>query len=306
MGSFPSRAKQSSSNSSSSDVGELTLSDFKIYQVLGQGSSGEVILARQKRHGCFALKMITRKPNQTPQDLRMKIQKEIKILKSLDFNCPFFVKYFGSFPIAFGTALTLEFVSGGNLWSKLQLEGSFTESSARSYIAQVSCGLESLRGKRIVHRDLKLDNILVTIKNQIKITDFGLATILIDGHATTKACGARIIRPPQMFCGEPYTTAADWYALGIDLYELIVGKHPFITNCEDHPSLENCDRTCLAKSVLRGEILYPSSLSVTCKDLLDVLLSRHERSRPKSLRDVIHHSWFVGVDWEKLSVGRID
>lgn len=287
---------------------ELTLSDFKIVRVLGKGEYGEVVLARHKPDGLrVAIKIIRRWADEHPQESRQRIQQEIQVLKRLDPGCPFLIRYLGSFPVAFGTSIILEFVPGGNLQVKLknQSGGFMKESVAKFYVAEIACALESLGSMKIVHGDLKLDNILLTSAGHIKLTDFGLAGVLENGH-DSKPRGALFIRSPQIIRGEPYTIATDWYSMGVSLYEMVVGVDPFLKlKCRIHSDLRKCTNDCLRGQILRGKIEYPLRLSHHCRELIGLLMSRDEADRLQCLEDMVSHPWFSDLNWEELRAGRV-
>ncbi|KAG0145652.1 hypothetical protein CROQUDRAFT_107698 [Cronartium quercuum f. sp. fusiforme G11] len=134
------------------------------------------------------------------------------------------------------------------------------ESIAKFYVAEIACVLDSLSSIKIVHRKLKLDNILRTGDGHIKLTDFGLSTVLINGH-DSKPCGAPLIRSPQTIRGKPYTVATDWYALCMVMYQLVVGYDPFIKPGCQHSQHEQCTKECLHRKIVVAAGSYNMGLS---------------------------------------------
>ena len=122
----------------------------------------------------------------------------------------------------------MKFVEGGDLFRHLAKKGKFNEKVARFYAAQVLVALGYLHKKRIIYRDLKLENILLDRDGYILISDFGLSKILSQPEEQTNTLvGTAAYVAPEILKGNGYDKSVDWWALGILIYEMLHGKPPF-------------------------------------------------------------------------------
>ena len=163
-----------------------------------------------------------------------------------------------------------QFCSGGDLSQYLELEGSFSESKARGYIAEVICAIECLHSHNIIFRDLKPDNIVLDSQGHALLTDFGLSRRGIQDQfqGADSFCGSYAYLAPEMINKQGHGKAVDWYLIGVVLYELITGMPPFYDD----------DKETLFKNIKNNQVEFPPSdekrISSVCKDLLTRLLNK--------------------------------
>ena len=121
----------------------------------------------------------------------------------------------------------MPFIDGGELYSIFKVHKGFTETEAKFLAAQMIIGVGKLHDRGIVHRDLKLENVMLSSNGYIKIIDFGLARILASDEMATTNCGTAEYFAPEVLkrCG--YDHMVDYWAIGILIYEMIVGITPF-------------------------------------------------------------------------------
>jgi protein kinase X len=140
---------------------------------------------------------------------------------------------------------------------------------------------------------MKPENILLDSTGHIKLCDFGFAKRLIDKRTYT-LCGTPEYLAPEIIQGKGHGQEVDWWALGILIYEMLVGYPPFF---DEHPFR-------IYEKILEGKIEWPKVISSTAKDLIKKLLVRDVTRRLGSLKDgveeVKHHKWFRGVDWDAV------
>ncbi|EPY75518.1 microtubule-associated serine/threonine-protein kinase 3-like protein [Camelus ferus] len=224
---------------------------------------------------------------------------------------PFVVSMFCSFETKSHLFMVMECVEGGDCATLLKNIGALPVAMVRLYFAETVLALEYLHNYGIVHRDLKPDNLLTTSVGHIKLTDFGLSKIglmslttnLYEGHIEKDAqefldkqvCGTLEYIAPEVIlhqaCGKP----VDWWAMGIILYEFLVGCVPFFGD-----TLEE-----LFGQVISDEIVWPEgddALPPDAQDLTSNLLHQNplERLGTGSACEVKQHPFVTGLDWTGL------
>eukprot|EP00004_Rigifila_ramosa_P016164 TRINITY_DN3806_c0_g1_i3.p1 TRINITY_DN3806_c0_g1~~TRINITY_DN3806_c0_g1_i3.p1 ORF type:complete len:523 (-),score=121.83 TRINITY_DN3806_c0_g1_i3:156-1724(-) len=210
----------------------------------------------------------------------------------------------------------MEFLSGGDLCSLLKKWDCFYEEMARLYIAEAVVALEYLHSEGIVHRDLKPDNMLINHDGHIKLTDFGLSLIgLIEKRESSegldvmspaerleglisdmsnKAVGTPDYLAPEVVAGTQCGPDVDWWALGVILYEFLVGIPPFAGDTVE----------AIFDNILRREIEWPQEgLSPQARNLIDQLLQLDPKNRlghGGNVAAIRSHPFFAGLDWQNL------
>jgi RAC serine/threonine-protein kinase len=208
---------------------QLTPDDFYFYKVLGKGNYGKVMLATKKTEPdvYYAVKII-KKSCLIDEESLEHVLSENRVLQTLDH--PFLVKLYSSFQTKDRLYFVMEYVRGGELFFHLGREKRFTEERAMFYAAEILLALHYLHSKGIVYRDLKLENLLLDEKGHIKITDFGLCKegISTERDKTSTFCGTPEYLAPEILEEENYGKSVDWWALGVVLYEMLIGRVRFI------------------------------------------------------------------------------
>ncbi|GAA6005845.1 hypothetical protein JCM11491_004031 [Sporobolomyces phaffii] len=279
------------------DIG-LTLADFDMLDTLGTGTFGKVLLAR--------LRTSPSRPSQhQPLYFAMKILEKTTIVRLRQIEHvnserstlalvqhPFIVNMFCTFQDESNLYLLLEYVQGGELFSHLRRAGRFSADVTRFYIANLVLALEHLHQQNIIYRDLKPENLLIGADGHIKVTDFGFAKYVKD--RTWTLCGTPEYISPEIITATGHGAAADWWALGILLFELLAGYPPFYA---DHP-LE------IYEKILAGKFSVPPHIDPVARDLIRRLLTADLTKRLGNLsggaQDVKAHRWFEGVDWDAV------
>jgi len=186
----------------------------------------------------------------------------------------------------------MELVIGGEIFSHLRKSGRFSNETTRTYAAQIVLALQYLHDKDIVYRDLKPENLLLDEKGYIKITDFGFAKEVPD--RTWTLCGTPEYLAPECIQSKGHGKAADWWALGILVYEMLAGYPPFH---DDY-------HFGIYQKILLGKVEYPRHFDIQAKDMIRKLLQPDRSKRLGNLKggaeDVRKHKWFKGLDWDSL------
>ncbi|KAK7792488.1 hypothetical protein R5R35_011037 [Gryllus longicercus] len=179
--------------------------------------------------------------------------------------------------------LVLEYAGGGELFNKITSAGRFTESEARSIFSQITSAVKYMHGKKIIHRDIKAENVFFSTPTLVKLGDFGFSTELNSGydqHLTT-FCGSPPYAAPELFCDDSYLGApVDIWALGVLLYFMVSGQMPFKAQTV----------ASLKKYIIDGNYTMPSHLSEPCKILIGGILKRAPSDR-LTMMDIQNSDW---------------
>uniref|UniRef100_A0A8D0ACT1 non-specific serine/threonine protein kinase n=1 Tax=Sander lucioperca TaxID=283035 RepID=A0A8D0ACT1_SANLU len=283
--------------------------DFENIKLISNGAYGAVFLVRHKEtRQRFAMKKI----NKQNLILRNQIQQAFVERDILTFaENPFVVSMFCSFETRRHLCMVMEYVEGGDCATLLKHIGALPVDMAQMYFAETVLALEYLHNYGIVHRDLKPDNLLITSMGHIKLTDFGLSKIglmslttnLYEGHIEKdtrefldkQVCGTPEYIAPEVILRQGYGKPVDWWAMGVILYEFLVGCAPFFGDTPEE----------LFGQVISDEIIWPEedeALPQEAQDLITKLLRQNplERLGTGSAFEVKQHPFFTELDWNSL------
>lgn len=269
------------------------LEDFELLQQVGSGTFCVVRLCRYKKNGRVFVVKILRKKKICYLKQVVHVTQEVEILRTIEH--PFIVKLYCTFQDPDNLFMVLEFACGGELFSHMRHAGHLSDEATRFYISELVLVLQYLHSRRVAYRDLKPENILIDRQGHVKVTDFGFAKIIKDGTSTM--CGTPEYLAPEIIRGEPYDERVDWWALGILMYEMLVGYPPFFDDVHDNP-------LNIYTKILAGKIKFPVHIDQYAKDLIKRLLIPNPNERLGDLsggaEDVKRHRFFRGVDWDQL------
>ncbi|CAM0948730.1 unnamed protein product [Alopecurus aequalis] len=303
-----------------------SIEDFEIIKPISRGAFGRVFLAKKRVTGdLFAIKVL-KKADMIRKNAVESILAERDILISV--RNPFVVRFFYSFTCRENLYLVMEYLNGGDLYSLLRGLGCLDEDMARTYIAELVLALEYLHSLNVIHRDLKPDNLLISRDGHIKLTDFGLSKVglinstddlsgpdvssaLVGDHQQTHAeqraqkleqrqkqtaVGTPDYLAPEILLGMSHGPTADWWSVGVILFEILVGIPPF--NAE-HPQT-------IFDNIMNREIPWPQvpeELSFEAYDLIDKLLIENpvQRLGATGAGEVKAHPFFKGINWDMIA-----
>ncbi|TNV79189.1 hypothetical protein FGO68_gene10800 [Halteria grandinella] len=317
------------SNRRSKKVKRIGKDDFKIHKVIGKGSYGKVYLVerledeailastvhqidlshlssmsglqtiqqanlpqlKQPSGKFFAMKCM-KKSTLYQTDQVDTVRSERDILAQMDH--PFTVKLYYAFQTATKLYLIMEFVNGGELFYHLKREQRFSEDRVRFYAAECVLAIEHLHGLGIIYRDLKPENILLDSEGHIKITDFGLSKTgqIKEGSETYSFCGTPEYLAPEIIAGTGHTKSVDWWSLGLLIFEMVCGFHPFkIKNKSHYEKFKIIQDTS-------QEVQIPHYVSPQMKSLLQGLLQKDSINR-LTVDKIKTHEFFSSItDWD--------
>lgn len=264
--------------------------DLELKNTLGTGTFGRVVLARHRpTREYFALKVMP-----IAEVIRLKQVDHVKNEKDilLSVKHPFIVHLLWSDHNERFLYMLLEYVCGGELFTYLRNAGRFTVGTALFYAAEIVVALEYLHSLSLVYRDLKPENLLLDRQGHLKLTDFGFAKKLED--RTWTLCGTPEYLAPEIIQSKGHNKAVDWWALGILVYEMLVGYPPYF---DDQPF-------GIYEKILSGKIDWPKHVDPIARDLIKKLLVQDRTKRLGNMKngaqDVKNHRWFRNIDWDDV------
>eukprot|EP00123_Amoebidium_parasiticum_P011290 comp20628_c1_seq2/m.26684 comp20628_c1_seq2/g.26684 ORF comp20628_c1_seq2/g.26684 comp20628_c1_seq2/m.26684 type:complete len:416 (-) comp20628_c1_seq2:18-1265(-) len=276
--------------------------DFDLLKVLGQGGYGKVFLVRQnegrQRGQLYAMKVLRKATIVRRQKDTEHIKTERSVLE--DVSHPFIVGLQYAFQTEGKLYLILDYLPGGELFTYLEKELTFTEPTAQFYAGEMALALGHLHSLGIIYRDLKPENILLDAEGHVVLTDFGLSKEAIIGNGRTNTfCGTIEYMAPEILLQQGHNQAVDWWSLGALLHDILIGEPPFTGSSRKHTM----------EKILRAKLNLPASLSAQAASLLTGLLRKNPNVRlgagPGDVEDIKQHPFFEGLNWDDLLMRRI-
>lgn len=276
--------------SSSSDVHHFQyVGSYRLEKTLGKGQTGLVKLGIHCVTGNkVAIKIINRE--KLSDSVLQKVEREIAIMKLIEH--PHVLGLYDVYENKKYLYLILEHVSGGELFDYLVKKGRLTPKEARRFFRQIISALDFCHSHMICHRDLKPENLLLDEKNNIRIADFGMASLQIEGSMLETSCGSPHYACPEVIRGEKYDgRRADVWSCGVILYALLVGALPF-----DDDNLRQ-----LLEKVKRGVFHIPHFVPPECQELLRGMIEVNTEKR-MTLAEVTRHPWVTAGSKTELEL----
>uniref|UniRef100_A0A8D1UZ36 non-specific serine/threonine protein kinase n=1 Tax=Sus scrofa TaxID=9823 RepID=A0A8D1UZ36_PIG len=239
----------------------------------------------------YAMKVLKKATLKVRDRVRSKMERDILA----EVNHPFIVKLHYAFQTEGKLYLILDFLRGGDLFTRLSKEVMFTEEDVKFYLAELALALDHLHGLGIIYRDLKPENILLDEEGHIKVTDFGLSKEAIDHDKRAYSfCGTIEYMAPEVVNRRGHTQSADWWSFGVLMFEMLTGSLPF----------QGKDRKETMALVLKAKLGMPQFLSAEAQSLLRALFKRNPCNRLGAgldgVEEIKRHPFFATIDWNKL------
>ena len=267
------------------------IKELSVLGKIGKGSFGEVFLVEhQATREQYALKQMTREKEGS--ETKKLQDSEWHLMSAI--QCPFVVKLFDHWEDEDKVFLLMEYLPGGDLFVLLNKMGRMSEEQAKFYIAQIVLALEHLHNLDIIYRDLKPENILLDSSGYIKIIDFGFAKQTEPGRRCVTLCGTPEYLAPEVFLGRGYTSAVDFWALGILTWELVAGTAPWSTSRRD-----KWRQIVVYEAILAGLPAFPEHFSEELNKFLTALLQKKPEER-LGARGAKKEEWLADTLWEQL------
>ena len=286
-----------------------SLSDYKMVKVVGQGSFGQVVIARVPQPlmlGCsgntkdniVAIKVLN-KANMIKRSQGSRVEVERLCLEQT--SSPFIVKLFGAYQNDTQLFFIQEYCPAGEMYFHLEKTGRFSNQLSRFYAAECILAIEHLHSLSIIYRDLKPENLMLDAQGHIKLVDFGLAKVGFSSSLTgaTSYVGTTEYLSPEMILKKGHGQSVDWWALGMLLYEMLTGLPPWYSE----------EKQEVLYGILHEPLRRSSKLTRESLDLLLGLLQKSPAVRlgsgPSKAAEIKAHPYFVNISWEALSQKRV-
>ncbi|KAJ4490606.1 CAMK/CAMKL/Kin1 protein kinase [Lentinula aciculospora] len=275
------------------------LGDYTLSKTLGAGSMGKVKLATHNITGeQLAVKILPRvnpaapptggsTPDAVARQASKDASKEIRTLReaalSMLLHHPYICGMREMIIHQHHYYMVSEYVNGGQMLDYIISHGRLRERVARKFARQIGSALDYCHRNNVVHRDLKIENILISQTGNIKIIDFGLSNLYNPANHLATFCGSLYFAAPELLNAKVYTgPEVDVWSFGVVLYVLVCGKVPF-----DDQSM-----SALHAKIKRGLVEYPVWLSAECKHLLSRMLVTNPALRAP-LSEILSHPWMI-------------
>lgn len=258
----------------------IKVGSYHVGRTIGKGNFAVVKLAEHVTAKYkVAIKMIDK--IQLDDVNLSKVQREVRIMKSI--NHLNMIRLYEVMETERYLYLVMEYASKGEIFDLLIKQGRLNEKEARIMFRQIISAVEYLHQKRIVHRDLKAENLLLDENNHMKLIDFGFSNNFELGAKLKTWCGSPPYAAPEMFEGkEYYGPATDIWSMGVVLYVLVCGAMPF-----DARTLHD-----LKQTVLAGKFRIPYFMSEDCESLLRHMLVVDPNKR-YTMNQIKLHKWII-------------
>ncbi|KAH9997841.1 hypothetical protein BJV77DRAFT_1137197 [Russula vinacea] len=279
---------------------KVGLDDFNFLAVLGKGNFGKVMLAEEKTtSSLYAIKVLKKEFIIDNDEVESTRSEKRVFLAAARERHPFLLGLHSCFQTETRVYFVMEYVSGGDLMLHIQRK-QFSLRQAKFYASEVLLALEYFHANGIIYRDLKLDNILLTLDGHVKVADYGLCKEdMWHGSTTGTFCGTPEFMAPEILLEQRYGRAVDWWAFGVLTYEMLLGQSPFRGDDEDE----------IFDAILEDEPLYPITMPRDAVSILQKLLTRDPARRLGSgkgdAEEIKKHPFFKDVNFDDIFNKRV-
>ena len=283
---------------------ETNLNFYKYGRLIGQGAFGKVNLGLNVLTGrVVAIKSFNKTNLKSNSENMRKILYETNLMKKL--NHPNITKILELFDDKEYILIIMEYINGGNLFSFLKKRRKVSEKTAKFLYRQIILGIKYMHNQNIVHRDIKLENILIDLNNNIKICDFGIGRILSSpDQPLFDQCGTPMYIAPEILLSSKEKGykgfPVDIWSSGIALYILLSGTLPFSFKNGKSVSVEDSDKQDnnseeLQFSIINSEPKHIENISEDARNLLKGILNKNPEKR-LTCDEILAHPWLKDVN----------
>ena len=275
------------------NIEKFNLSDFEIGEKLVKLPYGYISMAKKSKTNQIYTIKVLRKIDILQS--KISIEHEINQYQNLSLLYhPFIIELKGiNFTDPYNLFNLYEYVPGMSLRHLIKNEKAISLEKAKFYIASIITVLDYLHKKKIIHRDLRPEQIIINKNGYIKIIDFTLSKKLINDY-TYSICGTHEYYSPEMINQSGYNKSIDYWQLGILFYEMLFGYTPFI----DQNPIK------LYEKIKNGKLKFPKNIDGNARTLIRHFLNTDIKKRlgctKKGIYEIIENPFFEGFDWESL------
>ncbi|KNC50611.1 AGC protein kinase [Thecamonas trahens ATCC 50062] len=262
-------------------VPAASLSDFRYIRNLGIGTWGAVILVSLAHtYEVYAMKVMEKDTLIKTEMVEQTVEEQV--LQGAASASPLVVNLRYAFQTERKICIVMDFLPGGDLFRLLsrQPHNIFPEATAKFYAAETAVAILHLHRLGIIYRDMKLENVLLSADGHVRLTDFGLAKKIFSKRTST-IVGTPEYMAPEILLSKSYDTRVDWWAFGVCLFVMMVGKYPNTS------------------SPIANQVPASLGLSISCLDIMQSLLTQKVKKRLAG-RDVLKHPWFADYDFDAV------
>ncbi|XP_034022454.1 NUAK family SNF1-like kinase 2 [Thalassophryne amazonica] len=250
---------------------------YEFLETLGKGTYGKVKKAKERSGRLVAIKSIRKEKIKDEQDL-IHIRREIEIMSSLCH--PHIITIYEVFENKDKIVIVMEYASQGDLYDYICDRSNISEREARHFFRQIVSAVHYCHQNGIVHRDLKLENILLDGNGNVKIADFGLSNLYRGDEYLQTFCGSPLYASPEIVNGKPYHgPEVDIWSLGVLLYTMVHGNMPF----------DGHNHKTLVQQISTGNYRRPKNPSDACGLIRWMLMVNPERRA--TIEEIAGHWW---------------
>jgi len=265
------------------EIPQTTLDYYKFLKLIGKGAFGKVTLGVHKLTGKYVAIKTVDKSLMKDEYSKKKLLQEVYLLKKVRHSNV--IRLLEVFESPKHLLMVMEYAGGGDLLQYVKKRKRLSEEEARRIFKQIVYGLAHCHCRSVLHRDIKLDNILLDKEGDIKICDFGVSRVIKKSQRITEQCGTPAYIAPEIISDKGYSGfGADVWSLGILLYAMVCGTVPF----------KGQNMKELHASISSGGFSFPSQveplLTPAVKDLICRMLTISPRERI-SIPEILSHPW---------------
>jgi protein kinase A len=278
----------------------LSKSDFSFQYAIGRGGFGKVWVVDHKiDHQQYAMKEMLKLRVVSKQSVNS-VLNEQKLLTVL--RHPFIVNMKFAFQDRDNLYLAMDLMKGGDLRFHINQHEKFSEQQTKFFAACIVTGLEYLHVNSIIHRDIKPENLVLDNKGYLRITDFGIARVIMTDNSRDTS-GTPGYMAPEVLMRQRHSIGVDYFALGVIVYEFMTGRRPYLGR-----SRKEIKDHIMARQAKLVKSQVPSGWSVEAVDFVNKLLQRkpEERLGSGGPHEVKNHVWLRDFQWKLLLEKKID